>query len=137
MIHIYRASKPDDKAHRKDDLSSHELIYSCNDYNFFGRKSRASCLEVNIRSRFQHCPLLKYILKISFYLVTNVGQRKTSEFPCGTEPQTFGIHAPPSAFAIRKYFSRISLEKSRSSPLHPKLFTFFHDQFLDFLNGIR
>ena len=35
MIHIYRASKPDDKAHRKDDLDSHELIYSCNDYNFF------------------------------------------------------------------------------------------------------
>ena len=35
MIHIYRASKPDDEMHRKDDLNSHELIYSCNDYNFF------------------------------------------------------------------------------------------------------
>ena len=35
MIHIYRASKPDDEMHRKDDLNSHKLIYSCNDYNFF------------------------------------------------------------------------------------------------------
>ena len=35
VIHIYRASKPDDEMHRKDDLNSHELIYSCNDYNFF------------------------------------------------------------------------------------------------------
>ena len=105
MIHIYRASMLDDKAHRKDDLTHMNSFIPATITTFFGRKSRASCLEVNIRSRFQHCPLLKNILKISFYLVTNVGQRKTSEFPCGTEPQTFGIHAPPSAFAIRKYFS--------------------------------
>ena len=69
MIHIYQASKPDDKAHRKDDLTHMNSFIPATITTFFGRKFSASCLEVNIRSRFQHCPLLKYILKISFYLV--------------------------------------------------------------------
>ena len=41
-----------------------------------------------------------------FGLVTSMGQRKNSEFPWGSEPQTFGFHAPMLLLSHRD--SRVS-----------------------------